>query len=200
MRACTTARLVSSDPVIPAGKPEVVLDPARFARLPTERGALDDQRLEALGGAVDGGAEAGRAGSDDEQVDLFAGRELASDAERPRQLAGDGACISTPPGRRTSGRLEGSRPATSAAASGSSAELRIAPGERQPVAADELEQPHRRRERVRADDLEPEPGDLLQRLAARDERREHEDAERPVVEQQRAQGFPIDGDVAQRLS
>ena len=69
------------------GEAEVVLDPARRARLPAERGALDDERVESLGGAVDGGAEAGGAAADDEQVDLLSRRELAADPERARDLA-----------------------------------------------------------------------------------------------------------------
>ena len=52
---------------------------------------------------------------------------------------------------------------------------------------------------MRADDFEPDPGDLLQRFAPRDERRQHEAAERPVIEQQGAQRFPLDGDVPHRL-
>ena len=43
------------------------------------------------------------------------------------------------------------------------------------------------------------PCDPLQRLAPGDERREHEVAERSVLEQQRAQRVAVDGDVAQRL-
>jgi hypothetical protein len=54
---------------------EVVLDPARRSGLAAERGALDDQRVESLGCAIDGGGEAGGAAADDEQVDfLTAGR------------------------------------------------------------------------------------------------------------------------------
>ena len=64
-------------------KAEVVLDPARLAGLATEAVAVDEQRVEALGGAVDGGAEPSRAGADNEQVDLLARRELAADSERP---------------------------------------------------------------------------------------------------------------------
>src|SRR5439155_16635611 len=63
------------------GEAEVVLDPARRSRLAAERRALDDQRVEPLGGAVDGGGEAGRAAADDEQVDLLARRQLAADPE-----------------------------------------------------------------------------------------------------------------------
>ena len=72
---------------MPGREAEVVLDPPRRARLPAERRAVDDERVEPLGGAVDGGAEAGGAGPDHEQVDLLARRELAADAERARDLA-----------------------------------------------------------------------------------------------------------------
>ena len=51
----------------PRREPEVVLDPPRRARLAAERGALDDERLEALGRAVDGGAEPGRTAADDDR-------------------------------------------------------------------------------------------------------------------------------------
>ena len=77
--------------------------------------------------------------------------------------------------------------------------LRVAPGERQAVAAREVDHPHRGRRRVRADDLEADALDLLQRLAPRDERREQQVAERPVLEEQRAQRVAVDRDVAQRL-
>ena len=66
---------------------QVVLDPPRRARLPSERGALDHERVEPLGRAVDGRAESARPGADDEQVDLLARRELGPDAERPRHVA-----------------------------------------------------------------------------------------------------------------
>ncbi len=66
---------------------EVVLDPARRSGLTTERGALDDQRVEPFRGSVDGGGETCRATADDEQVDLLARRQLAADAERAQHLA-----------------------------------------------------------------------------------------------------------------
>ena len=71
----------------PGREAEVVLDPPRGARLAAEHGALDEQRVEALRGAVDGGAEPGRAAADDEQVDLLPLRQLEPDAQRPRELA-----------------------------------------------------------------------------------------------------------------
>ena len=71
----------------PGREAEVVLDPARGAGLAAEHGALDEQRVEALRGAVDGGAEAGRAAADDQQVDLLALAQLEADPQRPRELA-----------------------------------------------------------------------------------------------------------------
>ena len=46
----------------PRGKAEVVLDPSGRPGLAAERGALDDERVEPFGGAVDRGGEACRAG------------------------------------------------------------------------------------------------------------------------------------------
>ena len=43
------------------GEAEVVLDPAALPGLPAGRLALDEHRPQPLGGAVDGGAEPGRA-------------------------------------------------------------------------------------------------------------------------------------------
>jgi hypothetical protein len=63
-------------------EPEIVLDPARGTRLPAERRALDDERLQPLGRGVDGGAQAGGPAADHDHVDLFRGCELAADPER----------------------------------------------------------------------------------------------------------------------
>ena len=87
LRAWVIARLVSSRAADPGREAEVVLDPPRGPGLAAEHGALDDQRVEALGGAVDGGAEAGRAAADDQQVDLLARLQLEPDPQRPRELA-----------------------------------------------------------------------------------------------------------------
>ena len=92
-----------------------------------------------------------------------------------------------PPGSRTSG---GSAPSGGAV---------VLPGEWEPVGADEVEHLHRRLGRARPDDLEADPLDALERLSPGDEGREDEVAERPVVEQQRAQRVAVDRDVAQRL-
>jgi len=50
-------------------KAEVVLDPPRGSRLAAESAVLDHERVQPLRCPVDGGAEAGRAAPDDEQVD-----------------------------------------------------------------------------------------------------------------------------------
>ena len=52
---------------------------------------------------------------------------------------------------------------------------------------------------MRPDDLHPDPFHALQRLAPRDERREHQVAERAVLVEERAQRAALDRDVAQRL-
>src|SRR3954468_14100790 len=65
--------LVACDPRREA---EVILDPSRRTRLPAEPSALDDERVQALGRSVDGGAETGGTGADHDQIDLFARREL----------------------------------------------------------------------------------------------------------------------------
>src|SRR5437763_1072420 len=72
----------------PGGEAEVVLDPAGRPGLAAERGALDDERVEPFGGAVDRGGEACRAGAEDQEVDLLARRELEPDPESAQQLAG----------------------------------------------------------------------------------------------------------------
>jgi hypothetical protein len=52
---------------------------------------------------------------------------------------------------------------------------------------------------VRADDLETDALDCLQRFAPENERHQHEIAQRRVLEQQRPQRLALDRDVAQRL-
>jgi hypothetical protein len=51
---------------------------------------------------------------------------------------------------------------------------------------------------VRADDLQPEACDRLQRLPPRDERGQDEVAQGPVVKQQLPYDVAVDGDVSQR--
>ncbi len=52
---------------------------------------------------------------------------------------------------------------------------------------------------MRADDLKSDALDCLQRFAPGDERRQHEIAQRRILEQQRPQHLALDRDVAQRL-
>ena len=188
LRAWVTARLVSSVPLMPGGEAEVVLDPAGRAGLAAERGALDDQRVEPFGGAVDRGGEARRAAADDQQVDLLARCELEPDPERAQHLAGGRAVQLSSAGQPH----ERQRAAVRAAPSSCQVY-----GE--PVRAREIEHPHRRLGAVRADDLEADPLHALQRLAAGDERGEEQVAERAVLVEERAQRAALDRDVPQRL-
>ena len=166
---------------------EVVLDPARGAGLAAQRRALDDQRVEALGGSVDRGGQARRAGADDEQVDLLTWRELAAHSERAQQLAPRRMLELDATGEPNERRLR------------SGWCLRVLPAERQPVGTDEIQHRHRRLGRARPDDLESEALDALKRLAAGDEGRQDEVAERPVVEQHVAQRVALDSDVTEGL-
>ena len=174
MRAWLTARLVELGAADPGREAEVVLDPARRSGLAAERSALDDQGVEPLGGAVDGGGEAGGAGADDEQVDLLARCQLASDPERAQHLASGWVLQLGAAGEPHKRRLRPVR------------RCGLVPGEREPVGAGEVEHLHRRLGRARPDDLDADPLDGLQRLPPGDEGREDEVAERCVFEQQRA--------------
>ena len=169
------------------GEAEVVLDPSRRPGLAAERGALDDERVEPFGGAVDRGSEACRAAADDQEVDLLARRELEPDPESAQHLAGARAVQLSSAGQPHERQR---------AAAGRG---RILPGVRQPVRAREIEHPHRRLGAVRADDLEADPLHALQRLAAGDEGGEEEVAERAVLVEERAQRGALDRDVPQRL-
>ena len=105
---------------------------------------------------------------------------------------------SVSPGNRTSGRSAASSPGDE---SGGRvvAVLGIAPHVRQPVAARELDDRARLRGRARSDHLHADPLDPLERLPPRDEGREQEVAQRPVLEQERSQRLPLDRDVSHRL-
>ena len=158
----------------PGREPEVVLDPPRRARLPAERGALDDERLEALGGAVDRGAEAGGAAADDDQVDLLAGRELAADPERARDLAGRRAAQLRAARQPDERQARGVEPGDQRGRVRSSARS----GSRQ-VKGRRLLRANSTIRIVASDECGPTisiptPCDLLQRLAPRDEGREQE--------------------------
>ena len=62
------------------GEAEVVLDPRGRARLPSRRLALDRDRSQAFGRAVDGGCQTGRSSADDHGV-VLRGRRLGRDVE-----------------------------------------------------------------------------------------------------------------------
>ncbi len=74
-------------PADPSRKAEVVLDPPRRTRLPTERRTLHDQRLKAFRRGVHRRAQAGRTAPDHDEIDLLASGELESDPQRARELA-----------------------------------------------------------------------------------------------------------------
>ena len=172
----------------PRREPEVVLDAPRRSRLPAERRAVDDERLEPFRGAVDGGTEAGGARADHEQVDFLPASELAADPQRAIDLAG-----------RRGAQLHTARQAHERQARRVESGVGFLPCEREAIAPGVLEHPHRRLRRSRAHDLQTDAFDLLQCLAARDEGREQEVAQRSVLEQHRTQRLALDGDVPQRL-
>ena len=68
-----------------AGEAEVVLDPARLAGLAARGLALDEDRAQPLGRAVDGGGEPGGAAADDDEVVVREAR-LVGDAEALGEL------------------------------------------------------------------------------------------------------------------
>ena len=111
---------------------EVVFDAPRRTGLAAQRGALEHERLQPLGRAVDRRAETGRPGSDDHEVDLLQRLELHADAEGPGDLAVAGVaqlCSAREPDERQLLRLErrdGRR------GSGIVAMLAVAPGVREP--------------------------------------------------------------------
>ena len=108
------AELVAGDAVREA---EVVLDARRGLGLAAGGLALDDERAQALGGAVDRGGEAGRAAADDDRVVVAgagrgAGRGAAASvarvgrgrASRRRRGAAPGDCAFAAGARPASGR------------------------------------------------------------------------------------------------
>ena len=154
----------------PSREPEVVLDSPRRAGLAAEPGAVDDQRVEPLGSAVDGGAKARRAGADHKQINLLVSFELATDTERSGELAGRRPAQLHAAGQTDKWQLRGAEAGDKLRRGliGIGA-LGIAPDERNFDAADEVEYPHRGRRRVRADDLDAEALDPLKQLATSDQ-------------------------------
>ena len=179
LRACVTARLVSSEPLIPGREAEVVLDPARRARLAAERRALDDQ-----------GARGpprrrrprrrGPPGPPPITTRSTSSRacELEADPERARHLARRGAAQlrCRPAGARAAGSAGSSASTARDRASSECSGSRQVYGRR--LLPRELDHPPRRLRRARADDLDADAVDLLQRLAAGHERGEQQVAER----------------------
>ena len=176
---------------------EVVLDPPRGAGLAAEDGALDHQRVEALRGSVDRRAEARRTAADDQQVDLLALAQLQADPQRPRELAvarRSQLAAAGEPHERDLGGVESldQRRRLLALPGGD-------PGVGEAQAPGEVEQAARLARLGRADDLEPDPLALLERLAALDEGGEEQVRQRAVLEQQLPQVLAVDRDVAHRL-
>jgi hypothetical protein len=68
-------------------EPEVVLDPARRARLAAQRRAFHDQRLQTFGCPVDRRSQAGRTGPDHDEIDLLARGEFETDPQHAGHLA-----------------------------------------------------------------------------------------------------------------
>jgi hypothetical protein len=180
-------------------EPQIVLDPPRRPRLSTECVAVDDERVQPFGRAVDGCAQARGPATDHEQVDLLARPQLEADPERTRDLTSRRRAqfgAARQPDQRQAGRVkafDGSR------RRGIVGTLGVAPRERQPVGARPVEHLHRGLRSVRPDDLHADPLHTLKRLAPRDEGREHEIGERRVFEEKRPQGIAVYCDVAHRL-
>ena len=147
---------------------------------------FDDERLESLRRAVYGCAESRRAPAYDQQVDLFSRRQLAPDPDRAQHLPPRGRPQLRATGQAHEGRFALRRQL-------------VLPAERQAVAAREVEHPHRRLGRARANDLQAQALHRLERLSPGDECGQDEVAQRPVVEQQLAHHVAVDGDVAQGL-
>ena len=178
---------------------EVVLDPPRRSRLAAESAALDHERVEPLRRAVDGGAEPGRAASDDEQVDRLRLVEVEPDAQRPGHLAGGGIPQLRPSGQAHERDLVVREPGDLGERLRMLGAVGVQPRERQAVAARELDELSRRLGRMRPDDLDTDTVPRLKPLPAGHERPQQQVAERAVLEQERSQLLTLDGDVAHRL-
>ncbi len=172
----------------PGREAEVVLDPAGRPRLAAERGALDDERVEPFGGAVDRGREACGAAADDQQVDLLARRELEPDPERAHHLAGSWTVQLSPAGepheRELAAVRRAPRPARCTAA-GSRARSRGFASSARTRAG--------RRSRGRS------PRTLCNASRREMNVERSEVAERAVLVEKRAQGGALDCDVPKRL-
>ena len=110
----------------------------------TERGALHDERLQALRGAVHRRPEPSRAAADDDEVDVLMGRELEPDAQRPRHLAARRVAQGDATGQANERKLVRTERSDELGGRGIVGVLRIAPGVRQPVARGEVDDVPRR--------------------------------------------------------
>jgi len=182
----------------PGGEAKVVLDPPRGPRLPAEHVALDHERVEALGGAVDRRAEPRRAAADDQQVDLFALGQLQPDPERSRKLA------FARPVQVAAARQSHQRQPLCLQVGDQSRRLGVgagvAPEVGEPLPARVLDQFAGRLIIGRADDVDADPFAVLQAFAPLHEGGEQQVGEIAVLEQQRPQRFALDFDVAQGLA
>ena len=182
----------------PGREAEVVLDPARRARLAAECAALDDERVESLGRAVDRCTEPCGTAPDDHEVDLLAWSELEPDPERPRHLTRRRIAELRPAWKPHERQLVVPEPFDQGDRRHVVSVARVQPRRGQPVPAGELDHPPGRVGGLRPDDVHADAVAALQALAAGDERRQQEIAEWPVLEQQRLQRFTLHGDVAHR--
>ena len=185
-----TARLVSSVPLIPAGKPEVVLDPAR--RCPPGRRARCSRRRACSGPPTR--RRPRRRG--------LPGHRRRRAGRPPRAARARGRCRARASTSPVDGALQlgaARQPHERQArrrASDRSASSRRSPRERQPVGAREVEHLHRLRGRARPTISIADPFDRLQRLR----RAMNVDSTRslsgPSSNEQRPQRVAVDGDVA----
>src|SRR5450759_4672225 len=74
----------------PGRETEIVLDSPRGARLPTQRGALHDQRHQTLRRPIHRGAEPRGATADHDQIDHLTNSQLEPDPQRPRDFTTGG--------------------------------------------------------------------------------------------------------------
>ena len=92
------AALGQLGPADPAREAEVVADQRARAGLAADRLALDDQRAQPLGGGVDRGGQPGRAGADDDHVEVaVAVVQRGPDAPGLAQLGIVGSSSTAPP-------------------------------------------------------------------------------------------------------
>ena len=139
----------------PGGKAEVILDLRRGRGAPSGRDRVEQDRLQALGGGVDGGRETGRAGADDQQVAVAGAVRERPQADHSAEL---GCCriaqhlLATPDHDRC---LVRRHPELAQQRLGLGVLLEVDPRVRYAVARGELAQASRVRRIARADDAQP---------------------------------------------